>query len=133
MSSVTGSEAQKQKKSSTFGCLMPNVSNAAIVPSSAQAIADQRGHVTTPWQRFFNALVSAAAPITAVTVTSSPFTYRAGLSGSLVVTDGTVSSITLTRSSTTVSLPTSGAFSLANGDAVVITYTVAPTVSFVPA
>ena len=112
---------------------MPNASNAAIVPSSQQAIADSRGKVTTPWQRFFNALVSAAAPIESVTVTASPFAYRAGSAGSVAVSGGTVSSITLTRgTTTTASLGTSGTFPVANGDTVTVTYSGLPTVSFIP-
>lgn len=113
---------------------MPNVNNAAIVPSSAQAIAGRDGRVTTPWQRFFNALVSAAAPIQTVTLAGSPFAFRAGSAGSLAVSGGTVSSITLTRgTTTTASLGTSGTFPVSNGDVVTITYAVDPTVSFIPA
>lgn len=113
---------------------MPNVNNAAIVPSSAQPIADGRGFVTTTWQRFFNALVSAAAPIQPVTLTGSPFSYRAGSGGNLAVSGGTVSAITITRGTTAVPTgATSGTFPVANGDVVSIVYTVAPTVSFIPA
>lgn len=112
---------------------MPNVNNAAIVPSSQQPIADGRGFVTTPWQRFFNVLVSAAAPIQPVTLTGSPFTFRAGSAGSLSVSGGTVSAITLTRNNTTVPLGgASGNFPVANGDLVTVTYSVDPTVSFIP-
>lgn len=112
---------------------MPNVNNAAIVPSSAQAIADPTGRVTTPWQRFFNALVSASAPIQTVTVGASPFSFRAGSGGSLAISGGTVSSITLTRY--TVTAPTgatSGIIPVSNGDVVTITYSGLPTVNFVP-
>lgn len=112
---------------------MPNINNAAIVPSSAQPIADAAGRVTTPWQRFFNALVSAAAPIQSIALTGSPFSYRAGAIGSLSVTGGTVSSITLTRNNMTVSLGTSGVFPVSNGDGITVTYSVDPTVSFIPA
>ena len=112
---------------------MPNVNNAAIVPSSQQAIADKQGKITTPWQRFFNALVSAAAPIQSVTLTGSPFAFRAGSGGNLAVSGGTVSAIDITRGTTTVSTgATSGTFPVANGDVVSITYTVLPTVSFIP-
>lgn len=112
---------------------MPNINNAAIVPSSAQPIADKGGFVTTPWQRYFNALGSAPAPIMPVTVGASPFSYSAGQAGTLSITGGTVSSVTLTRNSTTIPLPTSGAFLMANGDVIAITYSVLPTVNFTPA
>lgn len=112
---------------------MPSLNNAVIVPSSAQAIADKTGRVTPVWQRFFNAIVQAPAPIASVTVGASPFSFRAGQSGTLVVTGGTVSAITLTRNTMTVSLPTSGAFSMANGDSIAVTYSGLPTVNFIPA
>lgn len=112
---------------------MPNASNAAIVPSSAQPIADKAGRVTTPWQRFFNVLVSPAAAIAPVTLTGSPFTYLAGSAGTLSITGGTVSAVTLTRGTTSVSFGTSGSVPVANGDSVAITYTVVPTVTFIPA
>lgn len=113
---------------------MPNINNAAIVPSSNQAIADKGGFVTTAWQRFFNTLVSPAAPLQSVTVLASPFAYTAGQAGSLAVSGGTVSAISLTRSGTTIPTGmTGGTLSLANGDTVTITYAVAPTVNFIPA
>jgi len=113
---------------------MPNVNNAAIVPSSQQAIADRGGFVTTPWQRFFNSLVSAAAAVQTVTVTSSPYTYRAGSGGSLAVSGGTVSSITITRNNVVVPTgATAGISPVANGDLVTITYSGLPAVSFIPA
>lgn len=109
----------------------------AIVPSSAQPIADPRtGMVTTYWQRFFNALPGVAAPaaIAAVTVTASPYTYLSGAGGTLSVTGGTVSSITLTRNNvTTATGITSGLVPVANGDRVTITYSGLPTVNFIPA
>ncbi len=111
---------------------MPNANNAAIVPSSQQPLVDKGGRITPVWQRFFNAIVSSAAPIAPVTVGASPFSYRAGAGGTLVVTGGTVSSIALTRNLTTVSLPTSGTFLMANGDTVAITYSGLPTVTFIP-
>lgn len=112
---------------------MPNVNNAAIVPSSQQPIADGRGFVTTTWQRFFNALVSAAAPIQTVTVTASPFTYRAGSAGNVTVAGGTVSAITITRNNTTAATGiTAGIVPVANGDLVTVTYSSAPLVQFIP-
>jgi len=112
---------------------MPNINDAAIVPSSAQPIADKEGRVTTYWQRFFNALVSAPATIGTVDVTSSPFTYTAGQAGQLAVSGGTVSSITLTRN--TVAVPTgvtAGLIAMRNGDQVTVTYSGLPTINFIP-
>lgn len=113
---------------------MPNVNNAAIVPSSQQAIVTPRGTMTPILQRFFNTLVSPAAAFQVVTVTTSPFTYVAGSSGSLAVSGGTVSAIDLTRTNTTISTgATSGIIPVANGDRITITYSVLPTVTFIPA
>jgi len=112
---------------------MPNVNNAAIVPSSQQPIVTKLGTMTTELQRFFNALVSAAAPIQSVTLTGSPFSYRAGSAGSLSISGGTVSAITLTRNNTSIPLGgTAGTFPVANGDLLTITYSGPPTVSFIP-
>lgn len=113
---------------------MPNLNNAAIVPSSQQPISDGKGYITTPWQRFFNALVSGAAPIQSVTVTASPYTYRAGSAGSLAVSGGTVSGIAITRNNVTAPTgATSGIIPVSNGDLVTITYSGLPAVSFIPA
>ena len=110
---------------------MAGFNNDAIVPSSGQTIADKAGFVTPTWQRFFNALVSAPAAISAVTPTGSPFSFTAGQSGMLVITGGTVSGVTLTRNTSTITVPT-GAIAMANRDVAEITYAVAPTINFVP-
>lgn len=105
-----------------------------IVPSSQQPIADpSTGMVTTFWQRFFNALVSAPGPIVSVTVDPSPFMYTAGAPGTLVISGGTISAVDLSRNTASISLGTSRSISMANGDGVTITYSVMPTVSFIPA
>lgn len=103
----------------------------AIVPSSAQPISGEGGKVTTTWQRFFNALVSAPAAIAAVTPTGSPFAYTASGAGTLVLSGGTVSARTLTRNTTTVPVGSS-TIQMANGDVTTITYSVAPTINFIP-
>lgn len=106
---------------------------AAIVPSSRQPIALKDGTVTTPWQRFFNALVRAAAPAAAVTVGASPFSFTAGSFGYLAVSGGTVSGITITRGTTVIPTgQTSGMIPVANMDVVTITYSGLPTVNFIP-
>lgn len=112
---------------------MPNPV-ASIVPSSAQPIADARGIVTVPYQRFFNALVAAAAPIQTIVPTASPYTFTASAYGSLAISGGTVSAVSLSRSGTTAATGiTAGLIPMANGDSVTITYSGAPTLAFVPA
>lgn len=110
---------------------MASGTGGIIVPSSQQPIVGAGGLVTSPWQRFFNALVSGAAPFVTVTVGASPFDYTASQTGTLVISGGTVSSITLTRSGSTVTWPTN-AVPMTNGDVTEITYSVPPTVNFVP-
>jgi len=112
---------------------MSSSNNAAIVPSSQQPIAAAGGLVTPPWVRFFNALVAAASPIASVDVGATPFSYRAGSSGTLLISGGTVSAVSLTRSGTTVSLGTVRSVLMANNDVVTISYSVVPTVDFIPA
>lgn len=112
---------------------MPGPQNAAIVPSSAQPIADGQGKPNTIWMRFFNALVAPPATIAAVTVGATPFSYTAGGPGTLSVTGGTVSSITLRRNTVTMATGlTSGLIPMANRDIVTIAYSGLPTVNFVP-
>ena len=114
-----------------FGANLMSAINGAIVPSSAQPIADQQGRITTPWQRFCNALVAGAPHIIAVTPSGSPFAYTASMSGSLVISGGTVSARTLTRNVDTIPVASS-TIPMANGDVATITYSVAPTINFVP-
>lgn len=105
---------------------------SAIVPSSQQPIADASGNVTTPWVRFFNALVANPGPISAVSVTGSPFTWTASQAGTLMSSGGTITGGSMTRSGTTI--PLSGnAVVVANGDVIVLEYSSAPTLNFVPA
>ena len=112
---------------------MPNVNNASIVPGSQERIVDAQGRPTPILTRFFNTIVSAAAPVQSVPVSASPFTYVAGSAGNLAVSGGTVSSITLTRANTTTPTGvTAGLIPMANRDTVTITYSGLPTVTFIP-
>lgn len=108
----------------------------AIVPSSAQPIADKTGNVTQYWQRFFNNLLGVASPtpIVPVTVTASPFSFTAPSWGSVTVSGGTVSAISIRRNTTTAATGvTAGVLPVAQNDVVVVTYSGLPTMNFIPA
>ena len=77
------------------------------------------------------ALLLATAPLAAVTVGGSPFTYIAPDNGKVVVQGGTVSSIELGRRGSFVTTGvTAGVVPVARGDQVRVTYTVLPTMTF---
>lgn len=104
----------------------------ATVPSSTQPISSGGGLVTTVWQRFFNALVTAPAAIESVPATGSPLTYTASQTGSLSVVGGTVTAVSMVRARVTVDLTGAAMVPMANEDVVTITYSVAPVISFIP-
>lgn len=78
-------------------------------------------------------MVAQPAPIAAVVVGASPFSYTASIAGYVHVTGGTVSAIALIRAATTLATGlTAGFIPVGQGDVVRVTYTVKPTVNFVP-
>lgn len=104
-----------------------------IVPSSYQPISGAGGIVTPVWQRFFNALVGSPSAVEAVSVTSSPMTFKAAKRGFLAVTGGTVTDISFSRARATISVAGGTPFiPMANDDEVTITYSSQPTISFIP-
>lgn len=77
------------------------------------------------------ALPSQDAPA-AITVSASPFSYKAPGSGVVVITGGTVSLIEYGRGAVfTTSGLTTGLVPISRGDTVRVTYTVAPTMTFI--
>ncbi|MFB9952031.1 hypothetical protein ACFFP0_24545 [Rhizobium puerariae] len=104
-----------------------------VVPSSVQPISGGGGIVTTVWQRFFNALVAPPAAVESVSVSASPFAYKAAQTGSLAIMGGTVTDVSFKRAGATVVIPGgTPLIPVANGDEVTITYSAAPTISFIP-
>jgi 2-keto-4-pentenoate hydratase len=76
-------------------------------------------------------LLAATAPLAAVAVGASPFTYVAPDNGKLVVQGGTVSLVELGRKGSFVTTGiTAGVVPVARGDQVRVTYTVLPTATF---
>ena len=80
------------------------------------------------------ALNAAPAAVMPVTVTASPFSYKALNKGAVAVSGGTVQSIQLTRDGTAfynVGL-VDGIIAMSTNDSVVVTYTTAPVMTFFP-
>lgn len=104
-----------------------------LFPSSVQPLVGAGGIITTPWHRFFNALIASPSAVETVQVSGSPLTYKASQRGNLVVTGGTVTLISFNRARATIDIP-GGAplIPMANDDEVTVTYSSAPTISFIP-
>jgi hypothetical protein len=100
------------------------------VPLSRQGITEK------DWFLFWANLFGGLPPgnETALTIGASPYTYTAGVKGSLIVSGGTVSAIAFSRNGSTFysTGQAAGMFPLNARDSLRITYTVLPTVVFVP-
>lgn len=68
----------------------------------------------------------------AVTVTASPFTYRAQRDGFFVVTGGTVSKQEYGRRTVFTDVGLTSMLPILLGDAIRVTYSAAPTITFIP-
>jgi len=95
-----------------------------------------KGITSKDWFLYWANLFSGLPPgnETALTIGASPYTYVAGVKGSLIVSGGTVSALAFSRDGATFysTGQTSGMFPLNARDSLRITYTVLPTVVFVP-
>lgn len=75
----------------------------------------------------------SGAPVTAVTVTASPFSYTADRDGYLVVTGGTVTLQEYGRNATFTNVGLlNSMLPILLGDIIRVTYTAAPTITFIP-
>jgi hypothetical protein len=97
---------------------------------------ETKGITSKDWFFYWANLFSGLPPgnETALTVGASPFTYVAGVKGSVIVSGGTVSAIEFSRDGTTFynTGQTAGMFVLNARDSLRVTYTVLPTMTFVP-
>lgn len=76
-------------------------------------------------------LMTETAPLAAIAVGASPFTYVSPDSGRVVVQGGTVSLVELGRKASFVTLGiTAGVIPVSRGDSVRVTYSVVPTLTF---
>jgi hypothetical protein len=115
---------------------MPGKTTAEINQQIADAltaanIATQISDLQTQMSNVAPSGLSASA----ITVTSSPFTYTnsASRSGLVIVSGGTVTTISLIRNSVSFLVGLlAGTFHLAPGDKLAVVYVVAPTMTFVP-
>jgi hypothetical protein len=100
------------------------------VPLQKQGITGKDWYLY--WANLFNGLPPGNE--SALTIGASPYTYVAGVKGSLIVSGGTVSAIAFSRDGATFysTGQTAGMFPLNARDSLRITYTVLPTVTFVP-
>ncbi len=76
----------------------------------------------------------ATAPVVAITIGASPFSYAAPSRGAVNVVGGTVSSIALSRNKVSTTLNgVAGVYPVSGGDSLVVTYSVVPTaMQFIP-
>lgn len=102
------------------------------LPSQLSKLVDKMGKIVTPWNIFFQQLVSAPSPIMDVDVTASPFIYDVGEPGTVFVTGGAITSVEFIRGSVTLNVGTLRLVQVNKQDQVKITYTVLPTVKFIP-
>lgn len=97
---------------------------------------DIKGITSKDWYFFWANLFNGLPPgnETALTVGASPYTYTAGVRGSLLVSGGTVSAIAFSRDGSTFysTGQTAGMFPLSARDRLRVTYTVTPTMVFIP-
>jgi hypothetical protein len=103
------------------------------LPSNVVAVLTSNGTFSMPWLYFFQSLVALPPPSQPIIVGTSPFTFTAGDSGSVVIEGGTVNSINIIRGITTIVTGlTGGVIPIRKQDKVVIDYSVAPDLTFLP-
>lgn len=122
------------------------------VPLRQQPILDN-GYFSQPWVHFFQFLFNrvggnaapsntqiatvlngGGGPAVAISVTASPFVYRAPALGATVVSGGGLKNVEISRDGSTYFTVGSfrGMFPMTAGDYLRVTYTVAPTMTFIP-
>lgn len=95
-----------------------------------------KGNTQRGWFSFWAGLLTgqATGPVTVVTPTVSPYTYKASQGGRLIIQGGTVSLVSFSRDGVTNfnTGQTQGMFSLSQGDLLIINYSAAPNLTFAP-
>lgn len=103
-----------------------------LIPTYDQPLTI-KGALARGWYSFFSGLYSgqATGPVAAVTVGTSPYTYKAPVGGTLMVSGGTVTQISFSRDGANFFIlgVTAGAIPMSQGDQVVLTYSVGPPVA----
>lgn len=108
---------------------------ALVTVRDNKGITIGSGFIVSPWNIFFQQLTQQAPEVAAITLTGSPFNYKANQNGTLIISGGTVSAIALVRGIVIIPLSTVRPLSvpISIGDTVRVTYTVAPTLQFLGA
>lgn len=93
-------------------------------------------NITRGWYSLWSGLLAGqpTGGIDSITLTASPFVYKALQGGTLIIQGGSVSMVSLTRDGLTNfnTGQTQGMFPLSKGDTLIITYTGTPVLTFVP-
>ena len=91
---------------------------------------------TRGWYSFWAGLFSGqpTAPVSAISVGASPFSYTATVGGSVVINAGTVSQVQVSRDGLTFFTTgmTTGMFPVSQGDILKVTWSVVPTMTLIP-
>lgn len=105
------------------------------LPNMNAPLVNKLGKIIPPWNSWFQQFSQQAPAVANVSVGASPFSYTAGVDGTLIISGGTVSAISLVRGITTIPLSTVRplAVPISIGDTVIVTYTVLPTLQFLGA
>lgn len=116
--------------------LPPQSANYLHVPNYATQMLTQGGDTHQSWYRFFSGLVQGSPPTatTDITVTASPFVWRATYFGYVVANGGTITSVTLQRdpSQAQINLPLTGTYHASKDDILTFTYSALPVLTFIP-
>lgn len=105
------------------------------IPDFGQALV-AKGVTNSAWFRYWSGLFSGAPTgnISVVTVSSSPFTYKAPVGGTVIIQGGTVTQVQFSRDGASfyIAGQTNGLFPMSQGDLLVVTFSVPPNMTFVP-
>ena len=91
------------------------------LPQNVSPPINQAGLFGIDWYLFFKGLVYPQAEAT-ITVSASPYSYKATSKGNMLVKGGTVSVISVTRNSAYTTGLTAGFIPLSTGDTLTATY-----------
>jgi len=105
------------------------------IPDFGQALAT-KGVTDSSWFRYWSGLFSGvpSGNISVVAVSSSPFTYKAPVGGTVIIQGGTVTQVQFSRDGASfyITGQTNGMFPVSQGDLLMVTYSVPPNMTFVP-
>lgn len=96
-------------------------------------LTGKNGKILRPWNSYLSQFTQAPAPVMAVAVGVSPYSFLGREPGSLLISGGTVTAIHLLRGSVDLNITgTVGLIPVQIADTIVVTYSVLPTIQFLP-